>query len=141
METDRDGTMRGDYDDALSRTVREALLWVTELRPLYALDLIPEPPDGELESVMAGKSAASTDVGYAVGNALGCLAMDIQACEMEIYEALADPGVAVELEKEATADLVAERRPEVVIMATFGVFAGGHDLGASQLQRAESRMS
>jgi hypothetical protein len=26
-------------------------------------------------------------------------------------------------------------------MATFGVRVGGHDLGASQLQRAESRMS
>ncbi len=87
--------MNGEYNDALSETVREALLWVTRLRPLDELDLYPKLPDGELESVVAGKSAASTEVGHAVGNALGCLAMDIKAYEMEIYQALADPGDVV----------------------------------------------
>ena len=79
--------MNGEYKDALSETVREALLWVTRLRPLDALDLYPELPDGELESVIAGKSAASTEVGSAVAHALGCLAMDIEACQMAVIEA------------------------------------------------------
>ena len=90
--------MNGEYNDALSQTVRDALLYVTRLKPLDELELDRELPDGELESVIAGKSAASTDVGYAVANALGCMAMDIEvyedlkAYEMEIHEALADPG-------------------------------------------------
>ncbi len=78
--------MNGEYNDALSVTVREALLWVTRLRPVDNLDLYPELPDGELESVMAGKSAASTAVGRAVALALGCLAMDIKAYEEDVLE-------------------------------------------------------
>lgn len=78
--------MNGEYNDALSVTVREALLWVTRLRPLDDLDLYPKLPDGELESVMAGKSAASTEVGRSVANALGCLAMDIKAYEEDVLE-------------------------------------------------------
>ncbi len=79
--------MNGEYNDALSVTVREALLWVTRLRPLDDLDLYPKLPDGEIESVMAGKSAASTEVGRAVAHALGCLAMDIESCQEAVTEA------------------------------------------------------
>ncbi len=79
--------MNGEYNDALSVTVREALLWVTRLRPLDDLDLYPKLPDGEIESVMAGKSAASTEVGRAVAHALGLLAIDIESCQNAVFEA------------------------------------------------------
>ncbi len=79
--------MNGEYNDALSKTVRETLLWVTRPGLLDELDLHPELPDGALESVMAGKSAASTEVGRAVAHGLGSLAMDIESCQKAVTEA------------------------------------------------------
>ena len=79
--------MNHQSEDDLTSAVRAALLFVGELvRHRGDSDL----PKGELEAVMTGERPLTASTARVVEAALGFLVMDIECCQKDIREALAD---------------------------------------------------